>query len=291
MIVPAIIVGLCLGAGLLLVWQGLAPTPLPLERRLARLSEPPVEGVGRWQARWQRAAERALGLTTGDRTRLYQDLALCDASIERHALAKASFAVAGAGLPILVALFWAATGVPVAPAMVLGCSLAAAIGGYLVPDHQLRRRAKARRRDFRYSLSLYLQLVTIVIAGGGGIETAVHAAANTGTGWAFADLRRTLNTARLERTSPWQALRDLGERIGSEELIELASAVQLAGTNGARVRESLQAKARSIRDHEHADTKATEIATSERMAVPMMAMFGGFLLLVGYPAMSQIISL
>ena len=170
-------------------------------------------------------------------------------------------------------------------------SLVAAAGGFFVPDLLLARRAAQRRRDFRYALSLFLDLVVIVLAGGGGVETALHDAANAGSGWAFGELRRVLNTARLQRNSPWAALARLGESIGSPELIELASSVELAGTSGARVRDSLRAKAISARDHELAEAESEALAASERMGAPMVAMFVGLILLIGFPAMATVLAL
>jgi len=64
---------------------------------------------------------------------------------------------------------------------------------------------------------------------------------------AFAYLRRALDGARLARETPWSALGRLGTELGIGELSELAASVSLAGTEGAKVRASLAAKAASLR--------------------------------------------
>ncbi|MGH9030829.1 MAG: type II secretion system F family protein, partial [Acidimicrobiia bacterium] len=176
-------------------------------------------------------------------------------------------------------------------AMVALMAAGTAVIGFLLPDAMLARRAARRRRDFRYALSLFLELVVIVLAGGGGVNTALYDAAGAGSGWAFVELRRSLHTARLQRRSPWAALTELAERIGSVELRELASSVELAGTSGARVRDSLRAKAISVRDHELAEAEAEALADSERMGGPMVGMFVGLILLIGYPAMVTVLAL
>ena len=293
MILPAMLAGATVGAGLLVAAKGAFAPPLPrLDRRLAELYEPlPSGGESMVQRRWQSWALQLVSAGGSDMRPLRRDLAVSGMTLERHAVAKLTYAVAGAGLPVLVAVVWSAAGIAVPIGGIALLGLLAGIGGFFVPDVLLARRANQRRRDFRYALSLFLDLVVIVLAGGGGVETALYDAANAGSGWAFSELRRVLNAARLQRASPWAALTRLGESLGSPELIELASSVELAGTSGARVRESLRAKAISARDHELAEAESEALAASERMGAPMVGMFVGLILLIGYPAMVTVLAL
>jgi hypothetical protein len=66
--------------------------------------------------------------------------------------------------------------------------------------------------------------------------------------------------------------------------------VSLAGTEGARVRDSLAVKASSLRDHALAEAEAEAQATTERMALPLVMLFLGFLILIGYPAVDIILT-
>jgi Flp pilus assembly protein TadB len=293
MITPSLLAGALIGSGLLLAVRVAVDPPQPhLGRRLIELYEPPPsDGVELVRARWHAWALRALRFGGADLSGLRRDLAVCEVSMERHAAVKLGFAVGGAVIPAATSVLWAAAGITV-PAGVVALAVAGgAIAGFLFPDMILARRAARRRRDFRYALSLFLELVVIVLAGGGGVHTALYDAAGSGSGWAFVELRRTLHTARLQRRSPWAALTDLAERIGSVELRELASSVELAGTSGARVRDSLRAKAISVRDHELAEAEAEALAASERMGAPMVGMFVGLILLIGYPAMVTVLAL
>ncbi len=293
MILQALLAGVAVGGGLLLVVAGvLAPPPGRLDRRLAQLYQPPaIEGTSSLRTRWQGWALRVFAATTGDVVALHRDLAICTISKERHAVAKLTGATLGAGLPLGVAALWRLAGIAVPVGAVAVVALATAGLGFVVPDVLLARQAARRRRDFRYGLSVFLELVVVVLAGGGGVETALHDAAHAGSGWTFAELQRALNRARTRRLSPWSSLRDLGERFGSGELIELASSTELAGTSGARVRDALRAKAKSVRDREMAEAEGEALAASERMGAPMVAMFVGLILLIGYPAMATVLAL
>ena len=75
-----------------------------------------------------------------------------------------------------------------------------------------------------------------------------------------------------------------------DELSELAASVALAGAEGAKVRASLAAKATSIRSHALADAQADAEAMSERMSLPVVVLFAGFLLFVGYPALAHVLT-
>lgn len=293
MIAPTLLAGGLVGLGLLLGLRVFVEPPQPsLSRRLHELYEPPSgEGLDVVRARWRAWSVRALVIGGPDLSTRRRDLAVCDLTMERHALAKLGFAVGGSVVPLVVGLVWRMAGISLPPAVVLLLAAAAAALGFLLPDLMLARQAASRRRDFRYALSLYLELVVIVIAGGGGITTALYDAADAGTGWAFIELRKTLHAARLQRRSPWAALTDLADRIGSTELRELSSCVELAGNSGARVRESLCAKAISVRDRELAEAEGEALAASERMGGPMVGMFVGLILLIGYPAMATVIAL
>jgi hypothetical protein len=89
--------------------------------------------------------------------------------------------------------------------------------------------------------------------------------------------------------SPWIALGQLGEEIGVVELVELSTTLQLAGTEGARILQSLSARSVSLRRHEQADAESAANATTERLFFPGALLLVGFLLFVGYPAFARII--
>jgi len=208
----------------------------------------------------------------------------------RHASEKLIGAGFGAVSPLLAGMAFGSVGVGPPLPLILLASAGLGAGGFVTPDRLLHERAEARRRGFRHSLSSYLDLVNVLLAGGAGIESALHAAADVGDGWGYRLIRSELRRARLTGRAPWDTFADLGDRIGVSELTELAANVSLAGTHGARIRASLAAKADTLRGHQIAETEAAAEAATERMTVPVAVLLLGFLLLISYPAVAQITS-
>ena len=74
------------------------------------------------------------------------------------------------------------------------------------------------------------------------------------------------------------------------QLSELAASVSLAGTEGARVRASLAAKAAALRTRELTDAEGDAQAATERMSLPVVMLFIGFLVFIGYPALASVLA-
>jgi len=288
--------GLGLGIGLWSLAVYVFPPRPALGIILARATAPPspapilTTGGAGWAARLGRPAVaplRALGLPGA---RLARDLAVIGRSSSTHLAEKATLAVAGLVLPALLigALTIAGFGLGVELPIIAGLALAAA--GFVLPDLQVRSEAAKLRTGFRHALSAYLDLVWITLAGGAGVDSALGDSVNVGRGWAFAQIRRALDTARLTRTTPWSTLRRLGEELDVTELAELAASVSLAGTEGAKVRTSLAAKAQALRTHQITEAEGEAQAATERMSLPVMALFLGFLAFIAYPALVQVLN-
>lgn len=148
----------------------------------------------------------------------------------------------------------------------------------------IRRDAMVRRRDMDLAVAVFLDLVNVLLAGGAGVETAMLAAAGAGDGWAFEQIRFAIVRAQSARTSYWEALLEFGRDTGVESLEEVAHSVQLAGEYGARIRQSLASKANALRTRNLARIEHDAQQQTERMGLPIVALFVGFILLVGYPA-------
>ncbi|MFD0443280.1 hypothetical protein ACFQ10_13370 [Streptomyces indonesiensis] len=129
-------------------------------------------------------------------------MAITERSVEVHLAEKAALALTGLLLPVAVELLLTLGGRPLPWAMPLAGSLALAVGGFLLPDAMVRSEAAKRRAAFRHALGAFLDLVHLLLAGGAGVEGALADAAKVGHGWAFQQLGRALDIARLTRTSP-----------------------------------------------------------------------------------------
>ncbi|HZT67395.1 MAG TPA: type II secretion system F family protein [Acidimicrobiales bacterium] len=295
-----LVLGAGAGTGLLLVARGLAPPRPSLAESLAqlrRLPEPAplladTEQVG-MAARLGAPLARLL-LRAGAGSLLWRrvraDLAVLGRSLERHMAEKAALAVVGLVLAPACATTLALAGLALPLSIPAWAALACAAGGFFLPDVGIHAEAASRRSDFRHALSGFLDLVVIALAGGGGVETALADATGIGDGWAYDRLRACLDRARLARESPWAALDRLGVELGVAELGELAASVGLAGSEGAKVRASLAAKAASLRSHQLAEAETAAQAATERMSLPVVLLFAGFLCFVGFPAIERVLA-
>src|SRR5205807_7026561 len=120
---------------------------------------------------------------------------------------------------VLLGLLWApftaavmlAGGVHVGVEFPLWISVALAPVGFLYPSLLLKAKAADRRRTFRHAFSSFLDIVSISLAGGRGVDSALHDAAEAGQGWAFDELRRALLESRLQGETPWAGFARLGD--------------------------------------------------------------------------------
>lgn len=271
----ALFLGTVMSTGVILVRRAIRPPSL--ESELMRFS-----GVaGRRRAFDTSVVSRLL--TVDER-----DLAVTGVSATRHASERITCAAVAGAIPIGMYVVMRFGGIALPPAMILVGCLVGAVLGLQLPRLTLTQRARTARRDFRTSLSSYLDLVSMMLAGGAGIETALVAASRVGDGPTYALITDALDVARSTRRSPWDVLSDEGRRIGVDELPELASTIKLGGEQGARMTASLVAKATSLRHKQMADIEAAANASTERMGLPMVLMFVAFLVLLGYPAMHLI---
>lgn len=173
----------------------------------------------------------------------------------------------------------------------LWLSLAGILLGAFVGVRTLQDKAKARREDFRHVVSAFLDLVAMNLAGGRGVPEALASAAGLSDGWAMVRIRDTMETARLQGITPWAALGDLGDDMAIEELRDLAATLALVAEDGAKVRDSLSARAISMRQRELADAEARAEQRSQSMLVAQLLLCAGFLIFLIYPAIAEIAGL
>ena len=104
-------------------------------------------------------------------------------------------------------------------------------------------------------------------------------------------IRDTIASSRVRRRSEWVELGDLATNARLPELAELVTAVQLAASDGARIRASLQAKAKSLRAAAASEQLAAANRASEYMGGPLIGMLLAFLGVVLAPALAQVLSI
>jgi Flp pilus assembly protein TadB len=260
--IPLLLGGL-MGLGLFLVAKGATATAPSLRVEVERSHVPAVEPSGRLEGIAGRLTESWLR----PRRSLDADLAIQGTTVEQQLLVKLVGALSGASAPVLCSVLAGVSGawLPVGP--VLGVSVALGLVGFLLPDAMVHSRATERRQEFRAALSAFVNVVTIVLAGGGGIETALDTAATSSTAWPFQRIRTVLAQSRMSGEAPWDALDRLGRVLQVPELSEVAASITLAAA------------------------RAEAESQSEMMALPTVAMLLAFILLIGYPALANVLTL
>jgi tight adherence protein C len=199
-----------------------------------------------------RGALIALGLP---RASVQADLRALDRPIDRHLAKQAGLALIGllAGPVYTVAL--AAIGVRIPTVVLVGGTAMLTATGYLLPSRMAHGEANKLREQIRYATSALLDLASVMLAAGAGQEEAfTAAAAAAGTGPGHDRLRTSL----------------------------------LAGTEGAKIRDTLATKAASLRARLLAAAEAKAASATERMGLPTVLLMTGFLLFVCYPALAQV---
>lgn len=294
--IAAVIVGVLFGSGLALVISGVTPVPAPLAEELAALHRRrptrvsvSLQGKGGWGA--EIIGRRLTGTTFGRRLieRQESDLRVTGTSAPDHLAQRAALGLTGLLWAPLTAGLMSLAGADIGLVLPLWVSSLLGPIGFLYPSVLLRSRAAARRRTFRHALSAFLDIVSISLAGGRGVETALRDGAESGQGWPFEEIRTTLFAAQLMGETPWSGLARLGQTLDIPELGELAASAALAGSEGARVRTSLAAKARSLRLRGLADIETAAQSASELMSLPVVLLMFGFVIFLGYPAVDRVL--
>jgi Flp pilus assembly protein TadB len=212
-----------------------------------------------------------------------QDLRLLRQDPADWLVRKVSLGFAGlAGVPVLSALL-AIGGLSLRWTIPAGASIALAAVLFFVPDVVTRIAARAKRADFRHALTSYVDLVALERGAGAAPTEALEAAAEVGRGWAFERISGALSGARKASAQPWDGLASLAEEVSISELADLAEIASVAGQEGARILDTLSARAASMRAEALAAAKAQAGARSTTMVLPIALLAGGFLVLLIFP--------
>lgn len=293
------------GAGVLLLVLVLAPPAIQPAAALAELDSQRDERQLRRDAQRLNAQERALpdwldtvgyraaallrrtGLDLGS---LSSDLAVLGRSLERHLVTSLLLGLLGFGAPLLLVGLSSLIGQPMGSSLPLLVCLI--LGGAMaaLPTARLRSQAADARRDFRHVVGSYLDLVSMSLSAGRGVPEALDAASALSDDPSMTRIRDALATARLRGETPWAAMGRLGQTLRIDELRDLSAALALVAEDGAKIRESLGARATSMRRRELADAEGKAGENSESMLVAQLVIAMGFIIFLVYPALTGIMS-
>ena len=296
--IGALVVGATAGLGLLLAVWALVPPRSDL-----------ATAVGRFDARQSHARSVAspgestwsqrLGETLASiavrrgfaAPGLRANLTLADRTLEQHMVKKVFVGLVGLLLPVAVLTVLASVGIDIGWTVPLIVAVMLAGGFSFLPDLSLRQVADDRRSELRRALACYLDLVSMSLAGGRGVPEALPDAARIGRGWAFDLIGSTLSRARYSGVSPWDALAELGEHTGVNELRDLGGALSLVADDGAKIRESLRARAATARARQLAESEGDAERGSETIRNAHLILGFAFLVFLAYPAVAAVMAL
>lgn len=290
-----VLMGLGVGVGLAAVVWGLFPPPLTLRAALARLAGEHVtaptdvftHGVGGARRLCGHAFEVNVAKVPRLADIVLPDLAITGTLTETFAVKVLGYGIGLALLGPVACVAAGAVGVrsglelPALGVLVLGAL------GVASPFVDLHQAATRRRRHFCHSLSTYASLVSMAMAGAMGWSSALEVASTvSSTDWAMGEIAQSLVWAQAYRRQPWEGLERLALRFDIPDLTDLARSMSQAG-DGAHIRDSLEAKARSLRSKEASALEDSAQAVTQKMLLPGVLLMAGYGLLIFYPALAS----
>ena len=289
----ALLGGLLITAGLVLLASRLAPARPDLADALDRLSpeatrpsgvemegSSSAERLGRWGMRlfpiavWGQPPAQQLALLRISTVRFYGE--------------KLLFGMLGLVVVPLLATLLAVLGWRLPVVLPVVATIGLAVGMFFLPDYNVRDDAKQARTEFARALGAYADLVALERNAGSGPRQALEVAAAVGDSWVFRRLREELAFSNWSGEQPWQALRRLSQELGVPELGDLADIVRLSGEEGAQIYGQLRARSAAMRAAMLNDEVAYANAVGEKLSIPMSLLGVIFLVILIAPALMRV---
>jgi len=282
--IPMLVVSAIAGLGLLRLHRLAFPSAPPLFEQAARWERARARAGRRARSEaapedltWsQRAAEwfaENLRSRRPDDLQTYErDLAVTGQAMEEWLAKLLLWFLIGLLGPIVLVLLANAggLGIPLIAGPILG--VLGAVVAVIGEVRELREVAAKRREELCDALSDFLDLVVMSMEGGRSHADALPDIAQIGTGWTFHVLHDAIDNARPNGMTPWEALGEVGERFGVVELLDLRASLNLAQDEGTSIRNSLIARAQSMRDARLADAYARANKSTDAMRNNLMVM-------------------
>lgn len=158
--------------------------------------------------------------------------------------------------------------------------LLSAAGGYILPQFMLSRKVSTRQEDILLSLPYAIDILSISVEAGMGFDAGVGYTMRKTKGPLAEEFAKTLNEIRLGKPR-LEALDDLGNRTGVDELKTFVTAVVHASRLGGSITNTLRIQADSIR------VRRRQRAQEQAMKAPVKMVFP--LVLFIFPALFVVI--
>lgn len=161
--------------------------------------------------------------------------------------------------------------------------------GYKLPHFLLSRRIRARQEEILASLPYAIDLLSISVEAGMGFDSAVGYTMRRIQGPLAEEFSKTLNEIRLGKPR-LEALEDLGNRTGVEELKIFITAVVHASRLGGSITNTLRIQADSIRTRHRQRVQELAMKAPVKMVFPLVLfIFPALFVVILGPALISII--
>ncbi|MDF3141065.1 MULTISPECIES: type II secretion system F family protein [unclassified Streptomyces] len=279
------------GAGVALLVRELVPSAPKLGPTLRRLDPPATRPGDRarrshpstaWAARWAERMPGGLPRT---------DLDLLNQTPEQFLVNKVALALLGLLAPVVLVVGWTLMGLSVPLLIPAGVGVLLAALLWFVPDWGVASEAAKARTEFAYAAAAWLDLVATRMASNVAADQALEDAARIGRGWAFVRIQEALLRARTEKSSPWQALDDLGTQLNLTVLNDVADIMRLSSDDGASVYDTLRNRAKGLTNELLTAEAARANADSEKLHVPAALLAVIVMIAVAFPAVLNVFTI
>ncbi|MCS7049722.1 MAG: type II secretion system F family protein [Verrucomicrobiae bacterium] len=161
--------------------------------------------------------------------------------------------------------------------------------GYKIPHFILGRRIRMRQEEILASLPYAIDLLSISVEAGMGFDSAVGYTMRRIKGPLAEEFSKTLNEIRLGKPR-LEALEDLGNRTGVEELKIFITAVVHASRLGGSITNTLRVQADSIRTRHRQRVQELAMKAPVKMVFPLVLfIFPALFVVILGPALISII--
>jgi tight adherence protein C len=263
--------GVLIGGMAMLVMNRTASTAIAIESRLeeiADMRERPEEQRPRFQsliATFKRLGERA---PKSPRELGNLRLRLVQAGFRRDEALTVFFGIRVAFALVLFALLSS----PIVGRPNLILALGGAGLGWILPGMVLARLAKRRQHRIRLSLADALDLMVVSVEAGLGLDQAISRVAQE-LAFAYPDLAEELRLINLEMRAGKpraEALRNLADRTGVDDLSSLATMLIQTDKFGTSVAQSLRVHSETLRTKRRQRAEEAAAKTGVKMVFPLV---------------------
>jgi tight adherence protein C len=160
--------------------------------------------------------------------------------------------------------------------------------GFVLPTFWLRSAVRSRQRRITKALPDAMDLITTCVEAGLGLDAALAKVAEQMKGPLAEELSQTLREVSMGRLRR-EALSDLGQRTGVQELISFVNAVIQAEQLGVSIAHVLKVQSDQMRTHRRQRAEQLAHEAPIKMMFPLvLCIFPAFMLVILGPAVIRI---